>query len=137
LKTVDYTDVDGNPSVASFHAVTASPIQIRFKATDSDVVPIPTDSFDLPPPPTKEELEEEERQRQAAKGLSTGAKAGIAVGAVVGAAAVALGAWWFFKLRKSKERRTNAATSFMVLQEQATEERVDGPGEAPPPYSKK
>jgi hypothetical protein len=141
LRTASYTDRDGNSSVATFYAVTASPIQIRFKASDSDVVPIPTDSFDLPPPPTKEELEEEqrERERQAAKGqLSTGAKAGIAVGAVAGVVALIVGACCFCKVRKAKqERRANAESSFVMLQEQAAAERVDDADEAPPPYTKK
>lgn len=141
LRTASYTDSDGNSSVATFYAVTASPIQIRFKASDSDVVPIPTDSFDLPPPPTKEELEEEqrERERQAAKGqLSTGAKAGIAVGAVAGVVALIVGACCFCKVRKAKqERRANAESSFVMLQEQAAAERVDDADEAPPPYTKK
>lgn len=80
-RTADYTDISGETSTATFMDVQATPIQIRFRDSDSSVVPRPTDSLQLPPPMT-----EAEKARQ--RGLSTGAKAGIGVGVGVGVLAV-------------------------------------------------
>ncbi|KLJ12798.1 hypothetical protein EMPG_12202 [Blastomyces silverae] len=78
--------------------VYATPIQIRFQMTDSSVVPIPTASLKLP---------------HARKPLSTGAKAGIAVGVI---AAVFLGivAAVCWSKRAKKRSRTPGAASAAV-----------------------
>lgn len=135
--TADYTDRSGSSSIATFLAVSATPIQIRFRATeDSSVVPIPTGSFRLPPPPTEEELERERKAREDG-GLSTGAKAGIGVGAVVGAIAIGVAACWFVKRRKHRRGATDGASSepMIVPSNETADERVDE-AQTPPPYSK-
>jgi hypothetical protein len=118
--------------------VTASPIQIRFQSTDSDVVPIPTDSFNLPPPPTQEELEEEERQRKAGEGLSNGAKIGIGVGSAVGGLLIIVLGWWCCcSGRRTGRSGGMAGQAEPILLDDTGSGRVEGDGEAPPPYTKR
>ncbi|KAJ6129572.1 hypothetical protein N7512_002352 [Penicillium capsulatum] len=64
------------------YGVTASPVQIRFKAAESTIVPVPTDSLKLP------------KERHP---LDKRAKAGIGIGVVAGV--VLLGACVFFAVR--------------------------------------
>ncbi|KEZ41307.1 hypothetical protein SAPIO_CDS7407 [Scedosporium apiospermum] len=107
---------------ATIRSVIATPIQIRFKATDSSVVPIPTDSFNLPP---------------VRKGLSTGAKVGIGVGVGVGAVAILIAVVWFIRVKGKQgqaseggqETPQQEAMLLGSLPPQQGEER-------PPPYSK-
>lgn len=133
-----FTDYYSEVKTRSWYAVTASPIQIRFQSTDSDVVPIPTDSFNLPPPPTQEELEEEERQRNAAKGLSNGAKIGIGVGSAVGGLLIIVLSWWCCcRARRAGRSGGMAAPAESILLDDTGSGRVDGDGEAPPPYTKR
>nr|KMM68543.1 hypothetical protein CPAG_04869 [Coccidioides posadasii RMSCC 3488] len=71
--------------VQSEYLVIATPIQVRFQATDSSVVPIPTDSLNLPPPK---------------KPLSKGAKAGIGIGVPVGTIGLAAAVVLFLRRRR-------------------------------------
>ncbi|TPX22159.1 hypothetical protein DIZ76_014024 [Coccidioides immitis] len=71
--------------VQSEYLVFATPIQVRFQATDSSVVPIPTDSLNLPPPK---------------KPLSKGAKAGIGIGVPVGMIGLAAAVVLFLRRRR-------------------------------------
>ncbi|KAJ5975005.1 hypothetical protein N7481_008712 [Penicillium waksmanii] len=72
----------------SVWAATASAIQIRFQASDSSVVPVPTESFKLPMPK---------------KELSTREKAGIGIGAAAGAVLLGLGGvLWVEDLEEEK-----------------------------------
>lgn len=134
LLSVVFTDFNSEVRTRTWYDVKASPIQIRFQATDSDVVPIPTDSFNLPPPPTPEELErerEEQRNAEQGGGLSSGEKAGIGVGVTLGvifAMAATCGL--------CKRRRTKAHPSETIPLDNTSSERVNGSEAAPPPYTK-
>jgi hypothetical protein len=114
--------------------VSAEGIQIRFQQTDSDVVPIPTDSFKLPPPPTEEELE---RERKAAEGgLTTGEKAGIGVGVAVGAALFALGACWGRSRVMEKKKKRVPTMEPAPDRPPAPATATPNEEQVPPPYSK-
>lgn len=130
-RTAEYTDKDGVTSLATFLAVEATPIQIRFRQTDADVVPIPTGSFHLPPPLTEEELAELER----GKGLSTGVKAGIGVGVALGVIVVVGALTWFLRKKAQAKRRGRAEESFMLPEQPVPAQTADD--EPPPPYSKR
>jgi len=93
------------------YGVTATPIQIRFEASDSTVVPVPTESFKLPKP--KKELDKRE-------------KAGIGIGVVAGVALLAIG--WFFGWRYWKKRKAAGALNH---------DNTDfTPDEPPPAYTR-
>lgn len=93
--------------------ITASPIQIRFQASDSTAVPVPTESFKLPKPK---------------KELSTKEKAGIGIGAAAGVILLAVGA--FFGWRYWKKHKQ--AMSF----ERNPLADISLPDEPPPAYSR-
>lgn len=94
-------------------AATASAIQIRFQASDSSVVPVPTESFKLPMPK---------------KELSTGEKAGIGIGAAAGVILLGLGG--FFGWRFWKKRRLSKALERGLVRDSTV------PDEPPPAYSR-
>lgn len=71
----------------TIYGITASPIQIRFKASQSTIVPVPTDSFKLP-----------KEQRP----LDKRAKAGIGIGVLAGV--VLIGACGFFAVKHYRRR---------------------------------
>ena len=137
--TAEYTDKKGSTSMATFMAVSATPIQIRFRQTDSDVVPIPTDSLRLPPPLTQEEID-------AQKGMSTGAKAGIGVGVAAGVILIVVAVVWYVRKAASKRREESEHGVLLVerLPEEQEQEQEPEPSnqrfgkekEAPPAYSK-
>lgn len=120
-RTASYTDRHGTPTVETMRVVYATPIQIRFKATDSSVVPIPTASLNLPKAPVE---------------LSTGAKAGIGVGvsvAVIGLIAllcIGVPKWKARRRQARAEASTAQGTMLLSVNPADTEE-------APPPYAKK
>ncbi|SPO01661.1 uncharacterized protein DNG_04334 [Cephalotrichum gorgonifer] len=87
--TITY-EVNSKTYTGAYSRVTASPIQIRFKATDSDVVPIPTASFDLPV-----EVIHHPLSRQV--------KGWIAFGSVMGFIIIAFLSWGFYSRRKAKK----------------------------------
>jgi hypothetical protein len=83
--------------------------------------------------PTKEELE---KKRKAAEGwLSTGLKAGIAVGVVVAVTAFAMEACWGRKGGLQKKKRATGAVGTRNRQV-ASVPAASHPNGAPPPYSK-
>jgi hypothetical protein len=139
-ETAEYTDEDGSTSLATFMEVWATPIQIRFRQTDSDVVPIPTDSLRLPPPLTQEELDAQKG------GLSTAAKIGIGVGVGVGVILIVIALVWYVRKVARKLREESDQQGFMLvdsLQEEPTGEEPQPSKqtfgkeqEAPPAYSK-
>ncbi|KAJ5392565.1 hypothetical protein N7509_008055 [Penicillium cosmopolitanum] len=75
-------------STTTAWAATASAIQIRFQASDSSVVPVPTESFKLPMPK---------------KELSTGEKAGIGIGAAAGVILLGLGGVLWVEVLEEKK----------------------------------
>lgn len=95
--------------VQNIYGIRATPIQIRFEASDSTAVPIPTESFKLPEytAPKKE--------------LSKREKAAIAAGSIASAVLVALGVYFGWKYWKQRGARSASAP------------RYDDP---PPPYTK-
>lgn len=97
----------------------ATPIQIRFKAEESDIVPVPTGSFSLP-----------------REFLYTREKVGIGIGvtAAVGLASLAIYYCWFVRRR----RRAAAAAEAEIAHQQLTP-LVPQDGQVydlgpPPPY---
>ncbi|KAI9147128.1 hypothetical protein HJFPF1_13160 [Paramyrothecium foliicola] len=138
VRTSTYMNEKNSVETATWYAVSATPIQIRFRQNDSDVVPIPTDSFKLPPPPTEEELE---RERKAAEpGLHTGAKAAIGLGVVFLILVVVLTVWW--EKRKKAAQKEKEWKRVPTLQPEADDPTMQASdntdtGPAPPPYSKK
>lgn len=105
---VTYTDSTVSTE-KDVYGIRATPIQIRFEASDSTAVPIPTESFKLPeyPAPKKE--------------LSQREKAAIVAGSIASAVFLALGA--YFGRKYWKQRKENLASA----------PRDDDP---PPPYTK-
>lgn len=70
---------NGELKVATLLEVYATPIQIRFKDTDSSVIPISTDAQNLPPP--KDDNEQKSLSRAAKFGMGFGV--GIPVSALL------------------------------------------------------
>ncbi|CAI7571687.1 unnamed protein product [Penicillium pancosmium] len=91
------------------YGIRATPIQIRFEASDSTAVPIPTESFKLP------------QYSAPKKELSKREKAAIVAGSIASTALLALGAYFGWKYWK--QRKENRASP----------PRDDDP---PPPYTK-
>ncbi|RDL35128.1 uncharacterized protein BP5553_07059 [Venustampulla echinocandica] len=127
-RTAEYTDRNGATSIAKFMAVSATAIQIRFRQTDSSVVPIPTDSLKLPPPKT-------EAEKKAEAGLSSGARAGIGVGVSVGVIALLVVVVLYIRRGAARRREESRQQGAMLLGTVPGEQ--DEESEAPPPYSKK
>ncbi|KAJ5290979.1 hypothetical protein N7478_000230 [Penicillium angulare] len=88
ISTMTYTDSTLSTESPAY-AITATPIQIRYKAAQSTIIPIATPSFDLPMP--KHELDTRE-------------KVGIGIGVPV--AVGLLGAVLFFGWRRWREKGT-------------------------------
>lgn len=91
--TITYTDSTLSTQ-QTVYGITASPIQIRFKASESTIVPVPTDSFKLP----KEQHSLDKR-----------AKAGIGIGVLAGV--VLLGACVFFAVRHYRRKKASVEPS--------------------------
>ncbi|SPO02029.1 uncharacterized protein DNG_04702 [Cephalotrichum gorgonifer] len=104
---------------AHMSRVTATPIQIRFKATDSDVVPIPTESFDLP-------VEKEKTGRELPRHI----KVFIGIGIIIGVIALSLICRYFYvRLLLKRQRGAESETQDTALLAMPSE-----PEDAPPPY---
>jgi hypothetical protein len=82
------TIADGISTRETAYEVTATPIQIRFRAAESTVVPVPTDSLSLP------------------RGyLLTREKVGIGVGVLVAVGLLTMVLWYFCCGGGGRERR--------------------------------
>lgn len=121
--TASYTKSDGDLSIETFMAVSATPIQIRFRETDSSVVPIPTDSLKLPPPKTETEL-------------SQAAKYGIGFGVSFGTLAVLFCVMPYIIRARKRRRETKQQQDQMLLGMVSSGSGQADESEPPPPYSK-
>jgi hypothetical protein len=110
--TITYSDATLSV-VTTVRAITATGIQIRFKASESSIVPIVTDSLNLPWDHS----------------LSKGAKVGIGLG--VPAAVALVGFLWLFGRRYYRRRRE--AKAHVVGSEDVPSLGQD---ESPPAYSR-
>jgi hypothetical protein len=93
--------------------VKATPIQVRFKASESDIVPVPSGSLSLP-----------------RDWLYTREKVGIAIGVAAGVGLItgAIYYWFFVRRRRSAAQ----AESLQPLNDTAYGDQ--NPEDAPPPY---
>lgn len=92
ISTMTYTDSTLSTE-SPVYAITATPIQIRFRASESTVVPIATDSLKLPMP---------------SRGLDTKEKVGIGIGVPVAVGIIGLGlffAYRWYMRTKAKQRK--------------------------------
>ncbi|KAJ5348005.1 uncharacterized protein N7506_001258 [Penicillium brevicompactum] len=105
VSTMTYVDATLSTQKA-IYGITASPIQIRFKAAESTIVPVPTDSLDLP-----------------RHFLYRNEKIGVGIGVPAGVALLTLIA--FFGLRWRKARR--------LRREPGAQDT--SPDDLPPPYA--
>ncbi|KAJ5763035.1 hypothetical protein N7533_001716, partial [Penicillium manginii] len=109
---VTYTDSSvSTENTQRILGIKATPIQIRFEASDSTAVPIPTESFKLPEytPPKKE--------------LSKREKAAIVAGSIASTVLLSLGA--YFGWKHWKQRKYNSVSPSFPLDD-----------DPPPPYTK-
>ncbi|CAI4210785.1 unnamed protein product [Parascedosporium putredinis] len=117
----NYT-ISGTVYSSAMSIVYATPIQIRFQATDSGVVPIPTASFNLPGPRA---------------GLSAAAKAGIGAGVSVGAILILTAVVFFIKRNGRRTGGQPGGGEDVPLQTGTEPVAVAADaGDRPPPYSK-
>lgn len=102
--------MDGTIVSSTLSVVYATNIQIRYQASDSSVVPVPTDT-ELPPVDDGS--------------LTPGEKGGIAVGVILGVLALG-GAGYFLKRRHNRKKQTSKDTTSQHT-----------PSDPPPGYSAK
>ncbi|KAI9930047.1 hypothetical protein MW887_011857 [Aspergillus wentii] len=113
--TITYTD-SGTVTSRRIYAVTATPIQIRFRAAESTIVPVPTESFNLP------------------RGyLLTKEKVGIGIGVPVAVGLITAVLWYFCCFKKKQRRRGEEVQGDGVpLRDENAS--ASGDDDAPPPY---
>ena len=96
------------------YGITASPIQIRFKAAQSTIVPVPTDSLSLP-----------------RRFLYTREKIGIGIGVPIAVALLTIGFFWW---RRSRARRLRTEAEPLISGSGAGSGSESLPEDMPPPY---
>jgi hypothetical protein len=115
ISTMTYVDATLSTQ-RKIYGITASPIQIRFKAAQSTIVPVPTDSLSLP-----------------RRFLYTREKIGIGIGVPIAVALLTIGFFWW---RRSRVRRVRTEAEPLISGSVAGSgsESESLPEDMPPPY---